>query len=552
MRGARSPGWKALALVLIVLAARGTAVCGDTQAVTLTGQAEADLKFDDISGPGKHLRQEPDGTHRLTLRGALGYRGFELPFNLFITTDEKSFKQPRDRLNFGVKKTWFGLWVGDNNPAFSSLILNGLRVRGGEAYLKPGPVRIDVVYGLTQRAVEGIADTTGRILRYGTFERSLTAAHIAVTEVRRMEVGFTVLRSEDDASSVVSGGGPEKNTVYGAYFKAGLIPRSLEFETEIALSAWERGVTEWEAALGRLPVKHHKESALTAGLKGMQHGHRFAATFHSTGTYFRSLGNPSLRADKRGIKFSDDFGVFRNRLSLGLGFEWFRDNLAGDLPATTGTHVLTTRLTYSHSRLWPSLDLNFSTYRRANDKSHGTPGAADDRTDSYGVGVRYVTTAWTKPCRLRVAYSHSERIDKVLPASENRRDNIAVGVVANLAKTVDLDLGYVRTDTDFPARDQTTNVNTFHVRGTSKHLGGTFLAFAGAEFVVSSGNVPTFKSTRPALDVGFQYQVTKLLTARASYEHVDFNDDADDGSSYSERILRLTLTHLFAPPGNLP
>ena len=49
-----------LALVGFTLITTGTALCEGTPTVLLNGQAELDLKFDNLSGSGTALRQEPD------------------------------------------------------------------------------------------------------------------------------------------------------------------------------------------------------------------------------------------------------------------------------------------------------------------------------------------------------------------------------------------------------------------------------------------------------------------------------------------------------------
>lgn len=530
---------------LLPFVAGDTAVGQNSPALTLNGRAEIGLKYDNLSGPGKDLRQEPDKTNTLNLRGAFRYRGYELPFNVFLTTDEKSFRQPKDRLNFGINGQWFGVWVGDNNPDYSDLIIRGLRVRGVEAFLEQGPIRLDVVHGQTRRAVEGAADTTGRLTSVGTFERNLTAAQLAVKEIERVDFSFTVLSSEDDASSITYGRGPLEGTALGAYFRADIIPRAMEFDTEIALSSWERGVTESESAQGLTPTKYSSKSAVMVGLRGNQFGHRYAAIFQSVETYFKSLGNPSLRPDKRGIKLSDNFGVLANRLLLGFGYEWFRDNLADNLPATRSTNIFTARLSYTHSHLWPTFNLNFRTYGRGSDVDISSPGAADDQTNSFGLGARYNFVAGEVPYRLRLAYSHSKRDDRVNPATDNKRDDISIDLMATMVKTIDLDFGFSRTSTDYTGRDQNTKVNTINVRGNSRHLAGRLTVSAGAKFANSSGNVRTFKSNRPIYDIGCKYQITRRLTASAGYEHVDFKDKADDQNNYSERIFKFNLAYLF-------
>ena len=113
---------------------------------SIKGSFSASTKFSDVTGEGAALRQEPPQTHEFRLDGGISYKNYTIPFKFFFTNHDKPGIPPRNRLMLSLKGKKAGIVIGDANPSYDRLVLNGSRVRGGEAYLALRNFRISAAY----------------------------------------------------------------------------------------------------------------------------------------------------------------------------------------------------------------------------------------------------------------------------------------------------------------------------------------------------------------------------------------------------------------------
>jgi len=128
----------------------------------------------------------------------------------FVTSQEDPTRQPRNRLSLGLKTSVFDLTVGDINPRFSELSLQGKRVRGVEANLKLKYFNTHIIYGQTERAIEGTISATpdtldDGVLQYSrsgyTYDRNLLAVRPYFGSGKNFQLGFSLLKARDDCRS---------------------------------------------------------------------------------------------------------------------------------------------------------------------------------------------------------------------------------------------------------------------------------------------------------------------------------------------------------------
>ncbi|MGQ9561529.1 MAG: hypothetical protein ACUVWA_13560 [Candidatus Oleimicrobiaceae bacterium] len=316
----------------------------------ISGRVYGDLRYEDVSAITEETYQA--GASLAGQYGALNYRG-----DMFLTSREKSAAQPRNRYLLRLELPWLGVHLGDAIPRFNDLVLWGKRVRGAYGYLHTGVLNVDVVYGETYRAVEGISDSLG-VRRFGTYRQMLYGVRPSIGRPNRFLFALNFLKVKDDTSSIAWGTSPRDNVVVGPDLYVAFARRRIELQAAASLS-----MTTMNTALGSLtkakidsafgediPVdpkrlerlliindstvpidpRHLSSLAYTVTLRLNYFGNLLRVGYKSIGAEYYSLGNAFLRRDIRGWYASDRIRLFRNQLFCTLGMERYQDNFSQD------------------------------------------------------------------------------------------------------------------------------------------------------------------------------------------------------------------------------
>ena len=226
-----------------------------------TGRVSAEANSEQVRGVRQNIN-----SIRANASGSYDWLSFKA--KAFISSQEDPTKQPRNRLSMGLATSVFNLSVGDVNPQFSELLLQGKRVRGVEANLKLKYFNTHIVYGQTDRAVEGaigITDTLeGGVVQYNrtgyTYDRNLLAIRPYFGSGKHFQLGFSLLKSRDDTlsvkkefggitetseSSIVMGGvnKPKDNIVIGTDLMFAFDQKRFVWKTDAAFSYLNRDIT---------------------------------------------------------------------------------------------------------------------------------------------------------------------------------------------------------------------------------------------------------------------------------------------------------------------
>jgi len=550
--------------------ARETAPGAAGPSFRLNGQTVLDANYNDQSGSGAYLRQEPSHTNTVTLGGSFHYGAFEVPVRLFLTSDEAHDKQPKNRIEVAVKTRWGAVSFGDNNPYYSSLVLRGARVRGVGGYAQVGPLRLDLVVGNTRRGIEGFPGSRLQTRRPGTFQRKLWAGKLSLGDNENFRLGFTALRAKDDTSSIRFGTKPKENLAGGVDLLMAFARRRIVLEATVAASALTQdaslGVLSKETAdsvygkelpfdpeqykdiltinSSTLPAGPGTSSvAYEVGMRIRMLGQSLDAHFRSIGPAYASLGNPSLQNDRRGFRVNDRFELLRRRMSVALGFEHFRDNLDGSQPTTRKTNTLTSSISYVPRRDLPTTTLSFSRYARDSGELLG-----QDVLTTVGLSVQHSLQVLGNRSGVGVSYFRTRRTNDTRPLDEVNVDNVWVNVRTEIGERYSLQAGYGFNRTRFPHQGLWTDQNSPSLRVARRFLANRLETSVGWRLVASSGKVATFDSKRHFYDLGVSYRFLRDLWMQAGFGFIRFRDENDSSNNFSEKVFRVTLNQSFALP----
>lgn len=403
----------------------------------------AEASSEQIRGTRQDIRQV-----RATFDGNYTWADFNA--SLFLTDQETPYKQPRNRYTARFATNYLKIGLGDVNPQFTEFGLRGKRVRGLEAKLLLKYFNVHFVYGQTERAIAGdistvpdtLDDGTLQYARTGyTYARNLLAIRPYFGSGEHFQLGFSLLKSRDDTLSVdlgmkgiypqtgqaiqLEGNNPQDNIVLGSDLTLAFDNKRFLWQTELALSYWNRNITGGaltkagldtlapgdtlidgkitiegggEIDLGIIPIDpasisnifiinkninpiapfnldtnfvyailNMPSSAFRTQLTLNYFNNYLIFKYQRVGPEFKSLGNPYMRTDVQGFNIGDRIRLFQNRLFITLNYEQFRDNLLKQNRATTTTTSLNAGLTLILGERLPTINLNTMQYSRKND-----------------------------------------------------------------------------------------------------------------------------------------------------------------------------------------
>ncbi len=374
-----------------------------------SGRVFADMRYEDVSSITEETSQ---------LGGSLSGRYGALSYgaDLFATSREQSEAQPRNRYTVRLELPWVGVHLGDTNPRFNDLVLWGKRVRGLYGLMRVGVLNLELVYGETYRAVEGVGDSLG-LRRSGTYRQMLYGVRPAIGKPNRFLLGFNFLKVKDDTASIRWGRSPRDNVVLGPDLFVTLDRRRIELQAAAALSMTTMNTSpgafskaKIDSVFGEdLPIdpkqlerlliindsttpldpRHLTSLAYTVTLRLNYFGHLVRVGYKSMGSEFYSLGNTFLRRDIRGWYASDRVRLFRNQLFCTVGVERYQDNFSQDdgQPALDLT-TFNAGVSYFPGRGLPRLTVDWR--RRLRD--NGVDSLYTSQADTLAVGEKNLTS----------------------------------------------------------------------------------------------------------------------------------------------------------------
>ncbi|MCX7984069.1 MAG: hypothetical protein N3A63_04095 [Bacteroidetes bacterium] len=440
-----------------------------------------------------------ENTSTTYLRGDLQlgavYRSFSGALDVHLTNEEKNTIQPQNRFLGTIQwNDYLKLQVGDAYPVFPSLFVSGKRVRGVSGSLTLGFFNLDVSYGQTERRIEGtvIKDTsyvdtsaassrpkaslplgglTYRLFEAGTYKRTMFAMRPSFGSGENFQLGFTVVKTKDDMSSIQYGIYPKENIVGGADFTLALADQRIKWVTQVAFSlsntdisagnlsdaaidsikgvydttktVAERETAKKEAedlkrvaSLGRSfitvneyltpldPITKLPSTAIESELTINLFNNFIRIVGFRRGKSFVSFGNEFIQTDIQGVNISDRIRLLENRVLLSVAYEIKSNNTLNEHSVpTTRYNTLSTSVTVFPGISFPSITVGYGFYTRKNSvdlSPHLQPGKPV-------LPLSYLPIDTVQATLYRSLYSVVPD-EKVLSVANEKTDRVFVGM----------------------------------------------------------------------------------------------------------------------------
>ncbi len=506
--------------------------------------------------------------------------------NGFLTSDEKSNRQPQNRFYAGVEHPLFRAGYGDAYPVLPDLILSGKRVRGAHGAARLGFFNLDVTYGSTVRSVEGVVTDTfpaeslgvhqlqhpgmtyGQLpdgswgaVQYGTYQRELFAIRPSFGSGETWQLGFTWLKAKDDMSSIRYGVRPQENLVVGSDLVARFDGGRILFNAQGSFSALNidissgnisnelvgqlfpgdsSEVVKWRDRFSKLitvneylrPLSVDKPATLAYDLSLTLHyfDNVLNARYLFHGIDYVSLGATFVRRDVQGYSLTDRLRLAGNAWFLNIGYEHLQDNTIQTKVATTTYTTLSLAISYYPTGTPATFTGGYSRYRSENPLGLLGPdslNAVDDVTNRFYLQSTYDVHLITRHT-LGVRFSSSVRNDQTVRRLDVQNFSAGVSVTTRYAIPLETTL------------DASLNLNTLPVsgsRGATSSLDYTSLALQGRYellrdvFACTAQLSGTFGDIgRTVFDVGGEWYA--LTAFRLSLEYAHFTNTGNPSEGF--------------------
>ncbi len=547
---------------------------------TYQGRGQIELRNETISGSSTWYNRGD-----LSL-GANAY-GVNLGANLHLTSEEKSYRQPQDRYGLSIGTSWLSLKLGDSYPAFSPLIMNGLRVRGISGRLSVGFFNLEAAYGETVRGIGGqyldtvviapgssglltggnyikLNDSTFVNVNYGTYSRDLFAVRPSFNLGDHARLGFTYLKSSDAISSIDLGSAPNQNLVLGSDFAMNFDSRRINFLAEGAVSMLNQNTAVGNrsasyidsisnsdagtqinnivpiSTLSQLitineflvPLDPSKLSSLAWDVSlSLDYFNTFAKVgYVYRGPDYNTFGQPFIRTDIRGLNFFLRPRLFSNQILLSILYENLFDNLQENKFATANYINTNFAVSYFPMTTLPSVTIGFSSYYNSNSLATDSAFAVDNTTIRYYIESSYAFRYIVRHS-VAVSFGISDRKDRVLLGTDLNNFNVSFMLNSNfdaipLRTTVGFNInGNKTTMRDTTAAVLMEQIQTFNY--TFLTLGATY-SLLNDKLSVGANYTPAFGDfVRNSFGLTASYKVarTQSLNLNINYFSVTGSDD---------------------------
>jgi hypothetical protein len=517
-----------------------------------------------------------------SMNASTNYGDYKAFGNMYITSEEKSDRQPQNRYFIGGESPWFKIGYGDSYPIFPSLIMGGKRIRGLTSNLFLGFFNVDFALGEVAKKVNTLYteipfDSVGEypdktyiqpepgiwatVDKAGTFKRSLLAVRPSFGSGESFQLGLSFLKSQDDKNSIKYGLMPQENLVLGSDLLLAFDKRRIELTGQTAFSVTNKDISDGNISDEDLRLLTATQDIDTALIKKMrdifsnlitvnQHlvplsvenlptlsyeaalhlnyfDNQFRFAFLRRGTSFESFGQSYLRTDVSGFNVTDRFRILSNRLFFSLGFEQLSDNLSNLKQASTKFSTLSTTASYYPQQDLPNVSLGYVYASATNNLHRDSSQAADDNTNRFFIQSGY-------------NFEFLERQNVVLNINVSNRDDRTSRDWDT--KNFSLSLG-LNTYYSFPL--QTSFIISFNNSSTKgAKWNYTNLAFTGYykmldnRLVFNAGIRSTFGDfKRGVFDLGAQYTIIRNLNIRGQVNLFTYE------SSKNESVWSLMLRY---------
>ncbi|MEI8135389.1 MAG: hypothetical protein WCH46_10035 [bacterium] len=346
---------------------------GDQKPVSLDGSITFSGTKYSVAGANP---RRPPTSWSIVGSPTLGIYGITFPFTFIISDQESSTRQPFDQFGVSPSYKWLTLHVGYQSLTYSKYTLAGITFLGGGIDINPSPLRLSVMYGRFQRAVE--VDTAPPTSTYSYAQPAYKRMGLAVKAGYGSDasfVDFIYLHAKDDSASLLRKPDslnifPTENSVFALNTHVKIID-ALALEGEVSASLLTRDVRSQKLDSTSIPslvssivdVKSSSSLLLAANAGIVLTLPHFSTRFsyERIEPDYNSLGAFYFTSDIENFLVAPSFDLFDNkfRVSGSVGIQ--NDNILSTRIAKTQRVIGSGNMSINPSQVF-GLDLNYTNY----------------------------------------------------------------------------------------------------------------------------------------------------------------------------------------------
>lgn len=385
-------------------------------------------------------RRQPANVARGIFRTTITiYDQIQLPFELYISTQERKFQQPFNQ--FGVSpriSDWLTLHAGYFSSRISDYTFGDLRLLGGGVELTPGNFKLKVLYGKSRTATE----SNGLQYFPGAYKQNVYAASIGYGNESVAYFTINLFHAKDDSNSIKRDSltlNPAENLVGSLRFGFQII-EELNLQSEIALSAYSGNLSAEKLSDFNFPEFFFtpNTSSRVDGAVRLQINFKpsnfWSLRFNGQwiGPGFTSLGYSLMPNDLMEFSLSPSVKLLNNKLNLRAQAGIRYNNLRNNRLATSS------RFTGSLSANWQISQLfgfDFS-YNNNQIKSKHTNDTLklSNVFNSVMISPRFLFEALGGMNNLNFNYSYQNSLDKNIISSQSSNNKThTFGIIHSLS-----------------------------------------------------------------------------------------------------------------------
>lgn len=433
------------------------------------------------------------------------------------------------------------LGLGTTYPLYTANTMSGVPVTGANIEFNPGILYIAGTGFKNQKPIDNDA-----------FRRNLFAGRLGVGKKDKSHFIMTLMHVFDDENSISVDTAnltltPKENWLVGMDGKLNLLKDKLSLEAEGVLSMLTRDVRDPDIISEAIPG-WVKSMFKPKGSSSADYMYRFKGSFSNEksntavsaemkmiGPGFTTLGNPSLRNDKLGFECKIDQKFMDRKITLGLSFRNYRDNLIQTKTATTSSTSILMKLGFNFKNL-PTLNITIMPNFQSNDKQITTTDSSkmDNKTWLYNVVSSYSARLrnFTLQTTALISYNTNTTLfgtydywTKTSSLTENIIFKFPLSVAASIGmvQILERDLIYTRIIT-FDLAPNYTIMDMWNIGG-------------GLNVAVDRDN-----NKKISLSLNSNTQLLNFLTLDIRADHNVYTDWTSNINNYKEFIFKTTLS----------
>ncbi len=301
--------------------------------------------------------------------------GWHLPVSFIYSSQNNRYRQPYNQIGTSPSyKKWLVLHGGFRNVYFSPFTMSGHTFLGGGVELNPGKLRLGIIYGKFNKAIDqNFADPD----RIPTFKRTGYSIRVGVgTKVNYVDL--IMLKVADDINSIALSPDyqyvkPAENFVLGISSRI-KIKKKLSFELDASASAYTRDVRT-EAIGSFIDIKYlnaiqqfftprlssNLTTALQSALAYRSKVFNIKLQYKRIEPEFKTMGAYYFQNDIESYTTSPNVSLFKSKLKINTSIGFQHDNLLNQKKTQTNRLIGSAAVVFTpNDKL--SLDFLYSNY----------------------------------------------------------------------------------------------------------------------------------------------------------------------------------------------